>query len=445
MQKIIIDNFCAIDHIELDLDNKIDVIIGAQASGKSTIAKTVYFCRKTRDYLMEYLVEPSNFKSVHPNEYYSYFLKSIRQRFMGCFGTTKHMMQFTINFFYDVDSNSYMTLRLDQSGYVRVYFSKNILNKIKSLIKESAKLFVAQDDKKSDMIFENLINDFNYRKIVRMHFVETLNELFNYSKEIIYIPAGRSILATLSEQLPNLDSTVLDLPLKEFLDLINSTKKRFGYTLNDIVSNYTKTVDGQINNDSVNIAYSLINSILKGDYINESDGEKIYYKKDKWVKLKYASSGQQEILWILLVIFIRIMENKSVFMVIEEPEAHLFPSAQKNVLELISLLINSNDSQVLITTHSPYVLTSINLLAYSGKIENKRPTNKTNSVINRKFRINPNELSAYMLTAQEKFEYQSIIDNDERVIDAAKIDQISSEINELTLKLLNMEISNGMQ
>ena len=51
--------------------------------------------------------------------------------------------------------------------------------------------------------------------------------------------------------------------------------------------------------------------------------------KIKWVKLKFASSGQQEILWRLLVIFIRILENKSSFIVVEEPEAHLFPSAQK--------------------------------------------------------------------------------------------------------------------
>ncbi len=41
--------------------------------------------------MLEFLVEPKNFTTIHPNEYYSYFLKYIRKQFMGCFGTTKHM------------------------------------------------------------------------------------------------------------------------------------------------------------------------------------------------------------------------------------------------------------------------------------------------------------------------------------------------------------------
>lgn len=443
MQKIVIENFCAVNHVELNLDNKIDVIIGAQASGKSTVAKTIYFCRKVRDYLIEYLVNPINFSNVHPNEYYSYFLKSIRQKFMGCFGTTKHMDNFNIAFYYDATSNCKINLKLDESGYVRIDFTKSLSNQIKSLIKEASKLFVQCDNKDNVNLFDNLMNDISNRQIVRTHFTEAVNKLFCYNKEIIYIPAGRSILSTLSEQLPDLDSSVLDLPLKDFIELINITKKRFGYSIKDIISNYTKTVDGQINNNNVDIAYRLINDILRGDYKNESDGEKIYYKKDKWVKLKFASSGQQEILWILLVIFIRILENQSVFMVVEEPEAHLFPSAQKEVLELIALLVNTTDSQVLITTHSPYVLTSINLLAYSGKVETTRASKK--HVINRKYRINPKSLGAYMIRSKGQFTFESIIDEEEHLIDASRIDEISNEINELTGKLLDMEISYGLQ
>ena len=43
MQKIIIKNFCAVEYLEMNLDNKIDVIIGPQASGKSTVAKNHLF------------------------------------------------------------------------------------------------------------------------------------------------------------------------------------------------------------------------------------------------------------------------------------------------------------------------------------------------------------------------------------------------------------------
>ena len=45
---------------------------------------------------------------------------------------------------------------------------------------------------------------------------------------------------------------------------------------------------------------------------------------------------------------------------IEEPEAHLFPEAQCEVMNLISLLSHNFDSQFFITTHSPYLLTILN-------------------------------------------------------------------------------------
>ena len=443
MQKIIIKNFCAVEYLEMNLDNKIDVIIGPQASGKSTVAKIIYFCRKVRDYLIEYLTNSANFNSVHPNEYYSYFLKNVRQKFMGCFGTTKHMDNFNITFYYDIDSNCKMNLRLDESGYVRIYFSKQLSNNIKSLIVESSKLFLEQNSESDDNLYDKMIKELTYRSFVRKHINDAVNKMFFYGKEIIYIPAGRSILSTLSDKLPDYDTYTLDLPLKEFIELINVTKTRFGYSIKEIISNYTKTVDGQINNDNVNLSYTLIHEILKGDYVNENDGEKIYYNQNKWVKLKFASSGQQEILWILLVIFIRILENKSSFIVVEEPEAHLFPSAQKKVLELIMLLVNATNSQVLITTHSPYVLTSVNLLAYSGKVEKSKSTNKT--IVNKKFRVTPNSLDAYMINSQPKFKFESIIDSNLGLINAEKIDEISNEINELIDKLMDMEISDGLQ
>ena len=76
----------------------------------------------------------------------------------------------------------------------------------------------------------------------------------------------------------------------------------------------------------------------EADYTNESDGEKVYFDKKHWVKLMYSSSGQQEVLWILMLTFVIMLENKRSFVIIEEPEAHLFPIAQKNVISLISLM-----------------------------------------------------------------------------------------------------------
>jgi predicted ATPase len=48
MQKIIIKNFGAIEYAEIEI-KKVLVLIGEQASGKSTIAKLIYFFKTLRD------------------------------------------------------------------------------------------------------------------------------------------------------------------------------------------------------------------------------------------------------------------------------------------------------------------------------------------------------------------------------------------------------------
>lgn len=446
MRRVVINNFGAIKRIDICLDKKLQVIIGEQASGKSTLAKIIYFSLKVRDYLLDYLITSENFKQIHPNEQYLAFLKYVRKQFMGCFGTTKHMNSFSIIFDYDVEQQGKQEKRLkitlDQK-YAKIVFSSFLMERIGMLIREAAEIFEQQDRIHPLSVYDNVFNDLRTRDLIRQKFSQGVNDLFKEDEEIVYIPAGRSILSTMSEQLKEIDTTditQLDLPLKEFIALIQKTKPFFGSRIPDIVKDYTKTVTGQIRNNDVNLAYSIIKKILKADYVNERDGEKLYYSGNKWVKLMYASSGQQESLWILLLFFLRILRNQRVFMVLEEPEAHLFPSAQKNMIEMIALLIFSTNSGVFVTTHSPYILTSINLLTYSGKVENLIKAG-TDIVVPKQFRISPQQLAAYKISNDGIFSFSSLIDSKEMLINAEAIDTISEELNNDTDRIMDMEVS----
>jgi len=53
------------------------------------------------------------------------------------------------------------------------------------------------------------------------------------------------------------------------------------------------------------------------------------------------------VVWILLLILLLILNIRKVFLVVEEPEAHLFPVAQKQIIDLIALLANQNENQIL--------------------------------------------------------------------------------------------------
>ena len=65
--------------------------------------------------------------------------------------------------------------------------------------------------------------------------------------------------------------------------------------------------------------------MLRGDYRCSKGEEQIILADGKYVKLNYASSGQQECVWILNLLYYYLLQQKQVLFIIEEPEAHLFP------------------------------------------------------------------------------------------------------------------------
>ena len=361
--KILIRNFGPIKDAEIHLNNNFQILIGSQASGKSTLCKIVYFCQKIRDYTLDFLMNSEQFTKNHKNEYFNNYLKYMTKQFIGCFGTTKHMKRFRITYLFDEKK---IEICLNNDGYVRFSFNDILKMEIYSLIEEASDMFLNRLNNEVASIMDNI----TAIGVMKRHLTEVLFSIFKNEAEIIYIPAGRSLLATMSEQLHDISVSEMDLTMQEFVKLIRATKSQFGTKIPEMVQNYTKTVKGQINNSAVTHAYELIKKILKADYVNDSDGEKIYFDEHHWVKLMYGSSGQQDALWILMLTLIIILENRRAFVVIEEPEAHLFPIAQKDMISLIALMVNATDSQVIITTHSPYILTSSNILLYSEKVEN---------------------------------------------------------------------------
>lgn len=133
-------------------------------------------------------------------------------------------------------------------------------------------------------------------------------------------------------------------------------------------------------------------------------------------------------------LLLQLLHKQKTFIIIEEPEAHLFPDAQRTMVELISLMMRVTDSIVMLTTHSPYILTSANLLVYAGSIE--KQVNKVNLIIDSAVRIPPNDFIGYSISEGT---LQDIYDREVHMMDAEYIDQISTSINKDLDKLLEIE------
>jgi hypothetical protein len=83
-------------------------------------------------------------------------------------------------------------------------------------------------------------------------------------------------------------------------------------------------------------------------------------------------------------------------------------------------------NQLVITTHSPYILTSLNNLMYAYEVGQKE-LEAVNKIIDNKYWINPDDVSAYMLLTDGTCE--DILDREENIIQAEKIDSVSRQIN----------------
>ena len=104
-----------------------------------------------------------------------------------------------------------------------------------------------------------------------------------------------------------------------------------------------------------------------------------------------------------------------------------------------------------ITTHSPYILTSANLCAYSAKVESspKLPRKRDDIVIPEYLRIPPEKYNAFM-TPDKKARsgktpfLESIKDEESGLIDATRIDEISDVINGDMDRLIDLEVQYGL-
>jgi predicted ATP-dependent endonuclease of OLD family len=183
----------------------------------------------------------------------------------------------------------------------------------------------------------------------------------------------------------------------EFLQEIRRIKevfKKYGGTFETIIKSFSQEIF------SFKTLLQNIQLVLKGTYKIDQYGEKILLNNEQYVYLKNASSGQKEVIRILQDAVLCILENQNAFRVVEEPEAHLFPVAQKQLVESLIFMKNYNPlNQLIITTHSPYILTVLNNLLFATRVVSTKPESldEVATIIPQEFHIKPNEFAAYSL------------------------------------------------
>ena len=171
-------------------------------------------------------------------------------------------------------------------------------------------------------------------------------------------------------------------------------------------------------------------------YKREGKTSYIYHNETEKVDLLESASGLQSIIPILLLVeYANTLKDKYNFnFVVEEPELNLYPKAQH---ELIKYLVKNcllERRNLILTTHSPFILASINnlLLAYDKGQSNPKEVNK---IIKKESWLDPKNFIAYEL---KNGKAKKIMDDKLGQIKENMIDGVSDAFSDEFDKLLDV-------
>jgi predicted ATPase len=437
MQKIIINNFGAVKSAEIDI-KKVLILIGEQASGKSTIAKLIYFFRSLRDDLaIQIINKKENFDEQ------SDFLKPLCEKFYNLFGSTYQLPPFEITFYYSIDEDKYVRLTLDKNKKLSPKISQNFFNiELVNKINDTKKS-LQQIEREEDKI-KKIFNEVVKSDLSKQVYNSIKNLLKINQSDSLFIVAGRMAAVSYSDLFEKYLFSSIENKLgenkKQSFKLKTPTidselMLRFIEHISEIKEDLKKMPmpEGDFGKeDNFTITQNQIKLILKGRYLIDNLGEKIlineHTNSKEFVYLSNASSGQQEVIRILQDLLQIMIREEKTARIIEEPEAHLFPIAQKQLVELFALMVNQDiDNQLIITTHSPYILAAFNNLLFAKRVIEKNPNaeKEVSEIVAPEFRLDANEFAAYSLTHQENEEYCTSIMSDRGMISENYLDTVS--------------------
>lgn len=254
------------------------------------------------------------------------------------------------------------------------YYWEIGLNKFHSNYEDADLMEMANTSKSYDFILkfiERKENNFAYKE-----FIKSLRNLLDlkdsamvelikpalvgllYEECIpVYIPAERLLISTFSNSIFSLLQAGASIPdcIKDFGSLYE--KARIQY----------KNID--INILDIKVSFN-------------NNGDTVYLmNENKEVKLSQTSSGIQSIIPLWIVFNQYVESKKKQILVIEEPELNLFPSTQHFLIDWIMRKMRESNGSIVITTHSPYVLSVVDNLILAQEILKK--SNKKKLVLSK--------------------------------------------------------------
>lgn len=318
--KISIKNFGPIDHFEFDLEKDLHVIYGENNIGKSWAIEGIYLLLKS------WREVPYRWENLSKDDFPTFgfdlmvFLEKFNNKIENTFSETKNKIS-------DVEPN----IKINVDG-----FDINLVTEL-------------------DRFYE-LGND-------------TENKFWNLPKldveNIYFLPASKSGIYQVLSNMGNIFAQLSQMPLKNTsLNLPSMSIPVSDYILNIAAINSSK--QGEFGN----FVDFLEEKVIEGSVVFDDFQKKLKYKSNRTglvSELHEASSMIAEI--SPLVAYLKyILPKKNSILFIEEPEAHLHPKVQVEMMKVFVDLAKSG-VKVVMTTHSDFMMDTLTNQILDGKID----------------------------------------------------------------------------
>lgn len=352
MAKLTLRQFGPIQQFEREI-KPFTVLTGPQAGGKSTIAKAVFFFRTVgQDFIDQ--MQTRNRKDIHWTTLENDLKKRLRNKFLQMFGSSWFMpKEMKMKYEYSEEATIEIFLSPHYDNRKRNVVDFTFGNKIYGFIEKYQDYVERTWDEKA---LQELQND--------------VKNLFSDGYETIYVPAGRSLVTLLTDSLVPLlspEGRSLDFCMQSYVQKISSLRPQLRGGLSELMNTVLDTTQVKVNQVALRHLQKLMPKVLRARYVYDRGEEQLFFDRHRYVKINFASSGQQEAVWVFNLLYFYILHNKKVFLIMEEPEAHLYPDSQKGMAEAIGLFARAGN-QALVTTHSPYILGQFNNMLYAGEL-----------------------------------------------------------------------------
>lgn len=441
MTHINIKNVGPIKNVELDL-NKINVFMGPQSSGKSTIAKIISYCswyeknyilaaKTLKDFYSE-LLEFHNLEDIYfsDDSYIEYQSKNCHIVFIG-----KDKENVDITSMVSADN----IFKNEKIEYIPA--ERNVV----------AISGIGEYNKAHNNILGFLYEWYEAKreKNKESRFVLPLKTLgdvtYYYTKEDdsdhILLESGKEIklqhsssglisatpLIVVFEYI--IKGIYLKKRIKSPLEIINIESKLGSFDKN-ILNNVDKIKD-------ITKTYNYIKDSLAN--LTSKKGENSEITSSEIDQMKKDMSIIDEMIGITLDDFVKSIGYVADYcfskVIIEEPELNLFPNTQQELIYYMLSVLNSDerDHQLVLTTHSPYILFSLNNCMMGGLVKDNIPEEERNEFASCQAWIDPKKVSIYEI---HEGELKSIQDED-GIIEDNYLNKAYKENSAEYLSLLN--------